>query len=142
MEKEILQKALDLSSARTMDEFKEEVLRVYIEQKEVDVRKGPIRYRMAWGRMKEFEATAYSHDGRAIVVEDGSDFAPNETKSLTEGYKNLRDKLVAQGVVKEVEVGKYVFNEDYTFDSFSSAASVIRGVVLNGTKVFKEITDN
>ena len=144
MKKELLERALALSTANTLDEFRIEVLQIYIDQREkeeLERRGGPIRYKMVWGRMKESEVEGFSYDGRTICIVKGSDFTYNETKSLTEGYKNLRDKLIKEGVVREASNGKYEFYREYTFESFSTAASVIRGVVLNGTKTFKKVTD-
>ncbi|KRG12758.1 DUF4357 domain-containing protein [Lederbergia galactosidilytica] len=144
MKLETLQKALALSSANTTDEFVDEVLTVYIEQKEAEAAKrgnAPVHYRTAWGRTKEFKAEGFSEDGRTIHIKEGSDFASEETPSLTPGYRDFRRELIEDGVVKKINDEKYVFDKDYTFLSFSTAASVIRGVVLNGTRSFKKMTD-
>ncbi|MDM8101254.1 DUF4357 domain-containing protein [Oceanobacillus oncorhynchi] len=144
MKKEVLQKALSLSSASTVNGFFEEVLSTYIDQKEEEIIKqnGLSNHLvMTWGRAREFAAVGYSEDGRKILIEEGSDFAVNETPSLTAGYKEMRDKLKNEGIVKKTTDGGYVFVEDYSFGSLSTAASVVRGVVLNGNKSFKKEID-
>lgn len=142
MQKDMLEQALALSTASTMDEFKSEVLQVYIDQREkeeIERRGGPVPYQMQWGRQKEFKANGYSVDGKSITIAKGSAFAEENMASLftAQGYVDARDDLMANGTVKKLKKGKYVFVEEHHFPSFSTAASVIRGVPLNGRKEFK-----
>lgn len=140
MKKEKLQAALNLSSSTTMEEFYDELLDTYIKYKEpnnphIDVITE--NYQMTWGGEKLLHAEGISKDGKYIVILEGSDFAAEETRSLGQNYKDLRKELIDKGVVKVKETGIYQFASDYPFLSFSTAASVLRGVQLNGKKYFK-----
>ncbi len=140
-----LQKALNLSSSATYEEFVDEVLSVYISSKEINATEednSPSTHdQMTWGRIKQLQAEGISENGKNIVILKGSDFANEDTYSLGQNYKDFRRELIDSGVIEVTEEGNYRFAVDYPFPSFSTAASVIRGVQLNGLKAFKQKKD-
>ena len=71
-----------------------------------------------------------------IVVLTGSDATLDATGSLSGGYRNLRDRLIASGVLTAIS-GKYKFSSDYLFTTPSAAAAVIVGYSINGRDAWK-----
>lgn len=66
-----------------------------------------------------------------IVVKEGSEAFSNERDSLGLSYKNLRSKLLEEGVLTTKE-DKLLFTKDYLFPSPSQAAAIIVGYSING----------
>lgn len=138
MDIQLLKLALDKSEATTVEAFFEELLLAYLENienieqvpEETDeLNFIPSTYFISWG---ENQATGISIDGKSILIKAGSDFNIESQKSLSPGYIKKREQLLSEGVVVNGE-----FTEDYEFNSFSTAASCIRGSQLNGKKEFK-----
>jgi hypothetical protein len=72
-----------------------------------------------------------------IVVLEGSEVTANTTNSLQNGYKDIRDNLIKNGILK-LEDGKYKFQKNYLFDSPSAAAAVIVGHSISGPQTWKD----
>ncbi len=76
----------------------------------------------------------YSEDG--MTVFKGSQARLEATPSANNSILNSRNSLVEQKIIKEKD-GVYVFQEDYTFNSPSSAATVILASNVNGWNAWK-----
>jgi hypothetical protein len=87
---------------------------------------------------REIYARGYLSD-EGFVVRAGSDVNPTAYDSFTGGYADLRQKLIAQGVIapKPESSGKLHFTLDYAFSAPSAAASVIAGGRTSGTANWK-----
>ena len=77
----------------------------------------------------------YTEDG--FTVNKGSKVNVKETPSISSTAKTLRLSLVTKGVLKEDD-GIYVFQEDFTFPSPSSAADVVLARSANGWAEWKD----
>ncbi|HEY3430952.1 MAG TPA: GIY-YIG nuclease family protein [Rhodocyclaceae bacterium] len=66
-----------------------------------------------------------------LVVLTGSEAATETRNSLSNGYRSLRESLIASGVFQRVD-GKYETTKDYLFKSPSQAAAVLVGYSING----------
>lgn len=66
-----------------------------------------------------------------IVVLAGSEVSTNLRDSLSSGYKKLREQLITNSVITEVD-GKLVFSKDQLFTSPSQAAAILVGYAING----------
>ena len=64
----------------------------------------------------------------------GSCIAPNVTDGFQAGYLNLRNQLIADGVIVN-----NIFVNDYIFTSVSAAAAVILGRSANGRKEWTKL---
>ncbi|XQY91880.1 DUF4357 domain-containing protein [Metabacillus sp. HB246100] len=142
MDIKLLKQALDKSNAHTVEAFIEEILQAYLNCNENieqafdnpdELAFTPSTYLMSWG---EYQAIGISADRKSIVIKAGSDFNIESQKSLSLGYIKKREQLLSEGVILNSE-----FTEDYEFNSFSTAASCIRGSQLNGKKEFKIIEE-
>jgi hypothetical protein len=71
-----------------------------------------------------------------IVVLAGSDAAPDVQRSLSMGYRSLRERLIASGVITQAN-GKCEFARDNLFSSPSQAAAVLVGYAINGRDAWK-----
>ena len=74
-----------------------------------------------------------------IVVIQGSEAAKEIMSSLSNGYRELREKLISNGDLKLVGE-KYIFQKDILFDTASPAASTIVGYSINGPQNWKDIS--
>ncbi|HWP30896.1 MAG TPA: GIY-YIG nuclease family protein [Fimbriimonadales bacterium] len=72
-----------------------------------------------------------------FVVRAGSQAVKDEVPSIHAYLTELRKSLLVQGVLKEADAC-YVFTQDYTFDSPSTAAGVILGRSANGRVEWKD----
>ena len=77
----------------------------------------------------------YTEEG--FVVNKESKANIEETASIHQSIKSFRANLVEKGILKE-ENGVYIFQEDFTFSSPSTAASVVLGRTTNGWKLWKD----
>jgi len=76
-----------------------------------------------------------------IVVLKDSDATINVQQSLAMGYRELRDKLIANAIIT-LNGDKYIFTKDYLFDSPSQAAAIVVGYSVNGRDAWKDIHGN
>ncbi|AXA36748.1 MAG: GIY-YIG nuclease family protein [Candidatus Hydrogenedentota bacterium] len=74
---------------------------------------------------------------QGFIVRAGSQAAKDETRSLYETYRNLRNSLLKQGILKD-EGSHLVFTQDYPFESPSAAAAVVLGRSANGLTEWKD----
>lgn len=82
--------------------------------------------------------TAYGYESDAgFVVLRGSDFRPDEVGSIPEYQTAIRQNLISTGIVVDAD-GGLKFVQDYTFDSPSTAASVVLGRSTNGRVAWKD----
>ena len=77
----------------------------------------------------------YTEEG--FVVNKESKANIEETASIHQSVKFFRANLVEKRILKE-ENGVYIFQEDFTFSSPSTAASVVLGRTTNGWKLWKD----
>lgn len=80
---------------------------------------------------KEIEANGYETADGFVVVK-GSQVSAETTPSVPPSIIQLRDELVAKGVLARNEKGVLEFLQDYEFSSPSIAAGIIRGASSNG----------
>ncbi len=73
-----------------------------------------------------------------IVVLKGSDAALECRNYLSDGYKDLRDRLIKNGDLL-LSVDKYIFQNDILFNAASPAAAIVVGYNINGTQNWKSI---
>lgn len=76
----------------------------------------------------------YSEDG--LVVFTGSECSLVESKSANAWIKNIRAKLLEDGILKQKD-NKYLFTADYIFSSPSAAAATVLGYSANGWRTWK-----
>ncbi len=74
-------------------------------------------------------ATGYPLDSDNFIVYAGSKISKDVTDGYPQNYANLRDSLIADGVIVDG-----IFAHDYTFTSSSAAACIILGRSANGRK--------
>ena len=84
---------------------------------------------------KDLSGTATLTD-EGLVVLKGSDAALEVMQSLPESQKELRKKLMLQGVL-EANGTKLKFAKDYLFNSPSQAAGIVVGYSINGRYAWK-----
>jgi hypothetical protein len=87
-------------------------------------------------KAKGIEAVGFEH-GEGFVVRKGSGVVLQETASIHGYLTTLRTTLRDKGVIVEQE-GNWIFLEDYTFDSPSTAAGVVQGRTANGRIDWKD----
>ncbi len=142
MQLEKVKKAMALSTSNTLDEFLNELLDLYLKQHSNNIstpkEETSTIYVMKWGSQKEKTAKGNSKDKKEILIATGSDFAKEHTNSLSKSYIDLREKLLKNGIIDTSDAENYKFAQEYLFPSFSTAASVIRGIQLNGIKSLKQ----
>ena len=83
------------------------------------------------------DAEGYPSDEGFVVLKGSHAAAPaaEPQPGLSDGYKRLREVLMAQGVLMKAEVpdnDKLTFTVDYAFSSSSAAAAVIAGWNISG----------
>lgn len=71
-----------------------------------------------------------------LVVLEGSDVAESITKNLQNGYKDLREDLISNNIIKS-ENDKLTFVKNHLFSSPSAAAAIIVGYSINGRNTWK-----
>ncbi len=71
-----------------------------------------------------------------LVVHAGSQAAPSVQSSLSYGYRSLREKLLASGVLFQTD-GTVKFAKDHLFTSPSQAAAIIVGYSINGRDAWR-----
>ncbi len=73
-------------------------------------------------------------NGKSFTVFKDSVVRANDTKSLKETYKKLREELVAQKIleINQKNNKEYIFSQNHTFDSASAASSVVLARQSNG----------
>ncbi len=76
-----------------------------------------------------------------ILVKSSSQALYKETPSISIAAKRVRQQLVEKMILKLVD-GKYLFQEDFQFDSLSSASSAILGRSSNGRTCWKQKSSN
>ena len=86
-------------------------------------------------RAKGIEARGYE-DAKGFVVTAGSGMVTEETNSIHAYLTALRRDLVEQAVV-ELRGDRFVFLDNYTFASPSTAAGVLQGRTANGRADWK-----
>lgn len=140
---EKLSKALVLSEATDFGMLGEELLNCYLEMNSresvsdevigssVDFKSNEGKWHYKWQKNGVMRIVTIQTTSKGYEVLAGSDYELEAKPSLYLGYVKLRDSLEKE---KVVENGKFVQN--YTFKSTSAAASVARGMQLNGPKVF------
>lgn len=72
-----------------------------------------------------------------IVVLEGSEAAKDIMSSLSNGYRELREKLINNEDLKLVG-DRYIFQKDILFDTASPAASTVVGYSINGPQNWKD----
>ncbi|MER6194903.1 GIY-YIG nuclease family protein [Streptomyces cyaneofuscatus] len=82
------------------------------------------------------EAEGYS-DSRGFAVLAGA-LARKETKVMVPGYQRIRQELVAEGILVDINDRQYRLDRTFIFDSPSSAASVLAGGSKNGRTEWKD----
>lgn len=81
-------------------------------------------------RTKGIEASGYSVSGK-LLVEKGSQAVKDEVPSIANNFRSWRAELIEKNVL--TLLGEHwVFSQDYTFESPSTAAAVIMGRNANG----------
>jgi uncharacterized protein DUF4357 len=86
-------------------------------------------------RIGQVNASAVRTD-EGIVVLAGSDATADVQSSLSMGYRSLRDRLIASGVIAKMD-GRYRFVRDNLFSSPSQAAAILVGYSINGRDAWK-----
>lgn len=81
---------------------------------------------------KGIKATGYE-DPKGLVVLKGSQLMKDEKAYIHAYMSTLRKDLLEQGVIS-LNGETYVFNQDYVFNSPSTAAGVIQGRTANGRR--------
>lgn len=84
---------------------------------------------------KGIKATGYE-DPKGFVVLKGSQLVKDAVPSIHAYMITLRNDMLEQGVIS-ANGNAYVFNQDYVFNSSSTAAGVIQGRTANGRKDWK-----
>lgn len=72
-----------------------------------------------------------------IVVFEKSEAAKVVKSSLSNGYKQIRDRLIANGTLELID-NKYVFQKNYLFKSASASAAAIVGHNISGPQAWKD----
>ncbi len=72
-----------------------------------------------------------------IVVLPGSQATDDVRASLSDGYRKLRDRLIASGVLQPQGTG-YVFAREHLFNSPSAAGAMVCGQACNGREYWKD----
>lgn len=85
------------------------------------------------------EAKAQEINGEFLVLKDSTARKEN-TESLPQRYRDLREQLIEEGKLIVHQNGKYlVFQKDVSFNSASAAAATISGASCNGRITWKTI---
>jgi hypothetical protein len=84
---------------------------------------------------KGVKATCYE-DAKGFIVLKGSEAVLKETNSLNKYISASRKDLVEKGVLALID-SKYIFTQDYAFNSPSNASDLILGGSTNGRTCWK-----
>jgi len=84
---------------------------------------------------KGVKATCYE-DAKGFIVLKGSEAVLKETNSLSKYVSASRKDLVEKGVLALID-SKYIFTQDYAFNSPSNASDLILGGSTNGRTCWK-----
>lgn len=91
--------------------------------------------------MSGYKAKGLLTDEGIVVLKD-SEATMNVQPSLQMGYRELREKLIINGILIPDD-NKYIFTQNYLFDSPSPAAAIIVGYSVNGRDKWKnEVGDS
>lgn len=85
---------------------------------------------------RKFDATILLLDG-AIVLRQGSKVAGATGSSVQDSTVRLREKLMAQGMLKREDESSLELTQDYEFDSLSATSSFVAGYPCSGPRVWK-----
>ncbi|WP_211828713.1 GIY-YIG nuclease family protein [Kistimonas asteriae] len=86
-------------------------------------------------RIKQLTATGQRTE-QGFVVYSGSEAVYELKPSCSNGIRELREKLIGNGVLKKTDSG-YVFTADHEFGSPSTAGAIICGGSTNGLTAWK-----
>jgi Domain of unknown function (DUF4357) len=100
------------------------------------VKKPVKKNKLLYIKTKGIVASGYETSSGFVVYKD-SQVCPTETKSIHACLSNTRSDLLMQEVLTE-NGNNYIFTQDYTFNSPSTAAGVIRGGTANGRTEWKD----
>ena len=81
-------------------------------------------------RSSELDAKMIQTDDGYVVLK-GSQGAKSVSQSISDGWKRLRERLLASGTLKESD-DRLVFTSDYGFSSVSAAAAIVLGRQASG----------
>ena len=84
---------------------------------------------------KGVKATCYE-DAKGFIVLKGSEAVLKETNSFHQYMSTIRKDLIDKGVLA-LNGDKYLFTQDYTFNSPSTASGVVLGRSSNGREAWK-----
>jgi Domain of unknown function (DUF4357) len=100
------------------------------------VKKPVKKNKLLYVKAKGIVASGYETSSGFVVCKD-SQVCPTETKSIHAYLSNTRSDLLKQEVL--VKKGtQYIFTQDYTFNSPSTAAGVVQGRAANGRIDWKD----
>ena len=134
---------IDLIEKATMDYFIDKIKSVlplvgfnFLKQNKIKTIKDDITGTKYFLSAKNIKAELIESDEGFIVTKD-SEAVLDETGSLGMTPKNIREKYIQNKIL--VQKGdKYIFTENITFSSLSTAASVILGAQISGPKYWKD----
>lgn len=86
--------------------------------------------------ISDLKANALQTD-EGIVVLEGSEASKEIRDSLQFGYRERREKLIINGILKLVG-NKYIFQSNVLFDTASPAAAIVVGYSINGPQNWKD----
>ncbi len=112
---------------------REETLSTAMEDNQIVVTSGIIKLSLSVSGLKA--KSIQSDEG--IVVLQGSEATKEITNSLQNGYRDLREKLIADGTLA-LDNNKYIFLKNFLFDSPSAAAAVIVGHSISGPQTWRD----
>lgn len=84
---------------------------------------------------KGIKATGYQ-SSQGFVIQEGSQVVADEVPSISVNISQLRQELKNRGVIVENN-GAWVFQQNYSFKSPSTAAAVVTGSSINGRTAWK-----
>jgi len=135
------QSSISESDRAEMEEFIENIKmlvntlghKVFDEKRELNITKKHDFFFIKGARGADAQGEPTS-DG--FVVFKGSKVAGSVVNSMTQSFKSMRQRIIEDGVIKQVG-DTYEFPEDYIFNSPSSAATMILGRNANGLVEWK-----
>jgi Domain of unknown function (DUF4357) len=100
------------------------------------VKKPAKKNKLLYIKAKGIVASGYETSSGFVVCMD-SQACPTETKSIHNCLSRIRNDLLKQDVLIK-EKGYYIFSQDYTFNSPSTASGVVQGSNSNGRVDWKD----
>lgn len=100
------------------------------------VKKPVKKNKLLYIKAKNIVASGYETSSGFVVCKD-SQVCPTETKSIHAYLSNTRKDLLKKGVLCQTGI-HYIFTQDYTFNSPSTAAGVVQGRAANGRTDWKD----